>query len=154
MSAPRAPFKPHALLAHLPSLICALCQILSPSLSLCPRVQGAPPPPTVDRYLFCGHRRVCAPSSATVSSASLSALLGTPFGVPFPSLLRPVRAHRSNLRVAGAPPPSPCRVSAPLSLLRDTSASPQGEQHARTLNLVIPVVLFARVLTGATPHRR
>jgi hypothetical protein len=33
---PRAPFEPHALLAHLPSSICALCPALSPSLSLCP----------------------------------------------------------------------------------------------------------------------
>jgi hypothetical protein len=34
---PRAPFEPRALLAHLPSSICALCPALSPSLSLCPR---------------------------------------------------------------------------------------------------------------------
>jgi hypothetical protein len=68
----RAPFEPRALLAHLPSLICALCQTLSPSLSLCPCMQGAPPLPPVDRCLFCGHRRVRAPSNATVSSASLS----------------------------------------------------------------------------------
>jgi hypothetical protein len=53
-----APFEPHDLLAHLPSLICALCQTLSPSLSLCPRKQRAPPPPIVDRCLFCGRRRV------------------------------------------------------------------------------------------------
>jgi hypothetical protein len=46
-------------------------------LSLCPRVQGAPPPPTVDYCLFCGHRRVRIPSSATVSSASLSAARDT-----------------------------------------------------------------------------
>jgi hypothetical protein len=72
-----APFEPRALLAHLPSLICALCQTLSPSLSLCPRVQGAPPPPVVDRCLFCRRRCVCTPSSATVSSASLSAARDT-----------------------------------------------------------------------------
>jgi hypothetical protein len=74
---PRAPFEPRALLAHLPSLICALCQILSPSLSLCPRVQGALPPPAVDRCLFRGRRRARAPSSATVSSALLSAAQDT-----------------------------------------------------------------------------
>jgi hypothetical protein len=68
----RAPFEPHALLVHLPLLICTFCQTLSPSLLLCPHVQGAPPPPAVDRCLFCGHRRVRAPSSATVSSTSLS----------------------------------------------------------------------------------
>jgi hypothetical protein len=73
----RAPFEPRALLAHLPSLICTLCQILSASLSLYPRVQGAPPPPAVDCCLFCGHRRVCAPSSATVSFALLSAARDT-----------------------------------------------------------------------------
>jgi hypothetical protein len=33
---PRAPFEPRALLAHLPSSICALWPALSPSLSLCP----------------------------------------------------------------------------------------------------------------------
>jgi hypothetical protein len=68
---------PHALLAHLPSLIRALCQTLSPSLSLYRRMQGAPPSPVVDRCLFCGHRCVRAPSSATVSSASLSAARDT-----------------------------------------------------------------------------
>jgi hypothetical protein len=73
----RAPFEPRALLAHLPSLICALCQTLSPSLSLCPRVQRAPPPPAVDRCPFCGHRRVRAPSSATVSFALPSAARDT-----------------------------------------------------------------------------
>jgi hypothetical protein len=72
-----APFEPRALLAHLPSLICALCQTLSPSLSLCPRLQRSPPPPTVDRCPFCSHRRVRALSRATVSSASLSAARDT-----------------------------------------------------------------------------
>jgi hypothetical protein len=76
-SAPRAPFEPRALLTHLPSLIRALYQTLSPSLSLCPHVQRAPPPPAVDHCLFCGHRRVRAPSSATVSSASLLAARDT-----------------------------------------------------------------------------
>jgi hypothetical protein len=33
----QAPFEPRALLAHLPSLTCALSQTPSPSLSLCPR---------------------------------------------------------------------------------------------------------------------
>jgi hypothetical protein len=42
----RAPFEPRALLAHLPSLICSFCQTPSPSLSLCPRMQRAPPPPS------------------------------------------------------------------------------------------------------------
>jgi hypothetical protein len=73
----RAPFEPRALFAHLPSLICALCQTLSLSLSLCPRVQRAPPPPAVDRCPFCDHRRVHAPSCATVSFASPSAARDT-----------------------------------------------------------------------------
>jgi hypothetical protein len=78
----RAPFEPRALLAHLPLFICALCQTPSPSLSLCPREQRAPPPPVVD----------CCRSAVTVASAPHSVsrwvlprcqLLGTPFGVPF-----------------------------------------------------------------------
>jgi hypothetical protein len=74
---PRTPFEPHALLAHLPSLICALCPTLSPSLSLCSRVQGAPPLPVVDRCLFCGRRRARAPSSAMLSSTLLLAAWDT-----------------------------------------------------------------------------
>jgi hypothetical protein len=73
----RAPFEPHALLAHLPSLIYAPCQTPSPSLSLCPRKQRAPPPPVVDCCPFCGHCRVRAPSRVTVSSASPSAARDT-----------------------------------------------------------------------------
>jgi hypothetical protein len=66
-------------------------------------------------------------------------LLETPFGAPSPSLSRPVRAHRSNLHAAGAPPSSPRRVLAPPSLLRDSSASPQGEKPARTLIWLSPL---------------
>jgi hypothetical protein len=59
---PRAPFEPHALLAHLPSPICALC----PALSLCPRE----PRTSADVHrLFRGCRCARAPSSATVSFA-------------------------------------------------------------------------------------
>jgi hypothetical protein len=42
---PRAHFEPCALLAHLPSPICALCPTPSPSLSLCPCEPRALPPP-------------------------------------------------------------------------------------------------------------
>jgi hypothetical protein len=64
---PRAcvPFQPRALLAHLPSLTCALSQTPSPSLYLCTRDQRAPPPPTDVRRLFYGRhgtaRHVCCP---------------------------------------------------------------------------------------------
>jgi hypothetical protein len=75
--APRAPFEPHALLAHLSSLNCDLCPTLSASLSLYPRVQGALPPSAVDRCLFCGRRRARAQSSSMVSSALLSAARDT-----------------------------------------------------------------------------
>jgi hypothetical protein len=74
---PLAPFEPCALLAHLPSLICALCPAPSPSLSLCPREQRAPPPSTDAHRLFCGRYCARAPSSATVSFALLSAALET-----------------------------------------------------------------------------
>jgi hypothetical protein len=70
---PRDPFEPRALLAHLPSLICALCPAPSPSLSLCLREPRAPPPPADAHRLFCGRRCAHAPSSATVSFALPSA---------------------------------------------------------------------------------
>jgi hypothetical protein len=64
-------------LAHLPSLICALCLALSPSLSLCPHEPRAPPPPTDTHRLFCGRHCARAPSSATVSFALMSATRDT-----------------------------------------------------------------------------
>jgi hypothetical protein len=73
--------------------------------------------------------------------------------VPFPSLVHPACAHRSDSCAAGAPPPSPRRVLAPPSLPRDSSACPQGEQPARTLNLVITVLLLTRLLAEAVPRR-
>jgi hypothetical protein len=73
----RAPFEPCALLAHLSSLIYALCPTLSPSLSIYPHEQGAPSPPADDHCLFRGHHHARAPSSATVSSALLSAARDT-----------------------------------------------------------------------------
>jgi hypothetical protein len=66
---PSAPFEPRALLAHLPSLICALCPAPSLSLSLCLREPRAPPPPADAHRLFRGRRCAHAPSSATVSFA-------------------------------------------------------------------------------------
>jgi hypothetical protein len=63
----RVPFDPRALLAHLPSLICALGPAPSPSLLLCPREPRAPPPPVDVHRLFRGRHCARAPSSATVS---------------------------------------------------------------------------------------
>jgi hypothetical protein len=71
------PFEPHALLAHLPSLICALCPAPSPSRSLCPRKPRALPLPADAHRLFCGCRCARAPSSATVSFALPSATRDT-----------------------------------------------------------------------------
>jgi hypothetical protein len=72
-----ATFEPRALLAHLPSLICALCPAPLPSLLLCPREQGAPPP-SADAYrLFRGRRCARALSSAMVSFTLLSAARDT-----------------------------------------------------------------------------
>jgi hypothetical protein len=64
--------------AHPPPLsqLRPLPDSLALSLTL-PRVQGAPPPPAVDRCLFCGHHRIRAPTSATVSFALLSAARDT-----------------------------------------------------------------------------
>jgi hypothetical protein len=64
-----AHFEPRALLAHLPSLICAQCLAPSPSLSLCPREPRAPPLPDDAHRLFHGCRCARAPFSATVSFA-------------------------------------------------------------------------------------
>jgi hypothetical protein len=64
-------------LAHLPSLICALCLALSPSLSLCPHKPRAPPPPADTHRLFRGRHCACAPSCATVSFALPSATRDT-----------------------------------------------------------------------------
>jgi hypothetical protein len=66
---PHVPFKPRALLSHLPSLICVLCPAPSPSLSLCLREPRAPPSPADAHRLFRGRRCARAPSSATVSFA-------------------------------------------------------------------------------------
>jgi hypothetical protein len=124
-----------------------------PSLSLCPHEQRAPPPPAVDCCSFRGHRRVYAQSRATVSSTSPSVARDT-LGVPFPSLIRPLRAHRSDSCAVGAQPPSPRCILAPPLLLRGSSASPQGEQPARTLNLVDTALLLAQLLAGAVLRRR
>jgi hypothetical protein len=74
---PRAPFEPCALLAHLPSPICALYSAPSPSLLLCPREPRAPPPPADVQHLFRGRRCARAPSSATMSFALPSATRDT-----------------------------------------------------------------------------
>jgi hypothetical protein len=66
---PRVPFEPSALLAHLPSLICAFCPAPSPSLSVCLHEPRAPPPPADAHRLFRGRRCARALSSATVSFA-------------------------------------------------------------------------------------
>jgi hypothetical protein len=79
--------EPRALLAHLPSLICAPYPALSPSLSLCPRVQRALPPPADAHYLFRGRRRARAPFSATVSFAFLSAARDTLRCAHFPPVV-------------------------------------------------------------------
>jgi hypothetical protein len=116
----RAPFEPRALLAHLPSLICALCQTPSPSLSLCPREQRAPPPPTVDCCPLCGHRRVCASSRATVSSASSLVAWDT-----LRCALPPLYFVRSVLTEAILAQPEPCRRRPVVSLrLRHCSVTP------------------------------
>jgi hypothetical protein len=104
----RAPFELRALLAHLLSLICALCQILSPSLLLCPREQRALPPPADDHFLFRGRRRAQAPSSATVSSALLSAARDTlRCALSLPAASGP-RSPEHFLGRQSPPPSNPC----------------------------------------------
>jgi hypothetical protein len=141
----RAPFEPHALLAHPSSLICALYPTLSPSLSLCPRVQGAPPPPADVCCLFCGHRRARAPFFAPVSSASpLTARDTLRCAFSLSAASGPRSPEQSSRRQALVPP----------SLLRDSSASARGEQPARALNLVVVALFSARLFAGVAPRRR
>jgi hypothetical protein len=133
---PHAPFEPRALLAHLPSFICALCPAPSPSLSLCLHEPRAPLPPADAHRLFRGRRCARAPSSATVSFALPSATRDTHWCALSLPTVRPVHAHRSVFLRSRSPPPSLHRAPAPPPLLRDASAS-RGEQPARALNLVI-----------------
>jgi hypothetical protein len=73
-------FETRALLAHLPSLICALTQTPSPSLSLYTRDQRALPPPTDVRRPLYGRR-------------------GTPRLVCCPGKLRPITRHLEHTSV-------------------------------------------------------
>jgi hypothetical protein len=149
----RAPFEPRTLLAHLPSLICALNQTPLPSLSLCPRKKRALPPPTDGRCPFCGHCRALAPSFALVSSASPSAARDTlRCALPLSGLPGPRSPERSCAVVA--PPPSPRRVPAPPPLPRDSRASPRGEQPACTLDLVVTALVSARLFAGVALRYR
>jgi hypothetical protein len=119
---PRAPFEPRALLAHLSSLICALCPTLSPSLLLCPCVQRALPPPADAHCLFCGHHRARAPSSATVSFALLSSTRDTlRCALSLPTASGP--RSPEHFLSSRSPPPSPRRTLASPSLLHDSNAS-------------------------------
>jgi hypothetical protein len=145
----RTPFEPRALLAHLPLLTCALCQTPSPSLSLCPRKQRAPPQLTVGCSPFCDHHRARAPSFASVSFASSLAARDTLRCAPLSGLPDP-RSPEQFLH-SRAPPPSPCRVPAPPSLPRDSSASPRGEQPAHALNLAF-IAWLARDCSPELPH--
>jgi hypothetical protein len=103
--------EPRALLAHLPSFICALCPAPSPSLSLYPREPRAPPPPTDAHRLFCGRSCARAPSSATVSFALPSATRDTLrcalslYDAPGPRSLERSLAQPESTTVA---PSSPC----------------------------------------------
>jgi hypothetical protein len=137
----------------LPSLICVVCQTLSPSLSLCPREQRAPPPPADDHCMFCGRRRARAPSSATVSSALLSAARDTlRCALSLPAASGPRSSEQ--FCAAGAPPPSTRGSTTPSPSSTRSGVRTQGEQPTRALNLVIPALLLARLLAGAIQRRR
>jgi hypothetical protein len=61
-------------------------------------------------------------------------LLGTPFGVPSPSLLRSVHAHRSSSCTVGAPPPSTRGSTAPPPFSKRPGVRTRGEQPSHALN--------------------
>ena len=124
---PRALFEPRALLAHLPSSICALCPALSPSLSLCPReprtsatARRRPPPVPWPPLRPCpvqchgklrlavsysGHPSVCPPPLWSVRSA----LTGVVLAQPELRHRRPVASLC--LRRCPVPPALPLKVS-------------------------------------------
>jgi hypothetical protein len=123
---PRAPFEPRALLAHLPSLICALCQILSPTLSLPTRAGSSATahrrplpilrPPSRPHPIQCngelcltvscsGHPSVCPFPLCCVRFT----LTGAIFSQPKPRRCRPVESLR--LRRCFTTPALPLKVS-------------------------------------------
>jgi hypothetical protein len=131
--------EPRALLAHIPSLICASAQPPRPlSRSACVNRELRHCLADV-HCLFCGRRCARAPSSATVSFPLPSATRDTlrcarsiP-AAPGPRSPECFLAQPESTTVA----PSPHRTPAPPPLLRDASAFARGEQPARALNLVI-----------------
>jgi hypothetical protein len=149
---PRAPFEPRALLAHLPSSICALCPALSPSLPLCPRElrtcttarrrpSPIPWPPLRPFPVQChgklrlavsysGHPSVCPPPLWSVWSALTRVVLAQP-----------------ELRQ------SPHRVPVPPSLPRASSASPQGEQPPRAPISLCTALVNTQLLVGVASRR-
>jgi hypothetical protein len=92
-SARPRPFRPHALLAHSPLLICALNQAPTPPLSLCARDQPSSVAAHQGLPSFCDSRCACIASVALVSSASPSIARDTPRFAPSPSGLPGPRSH-------------------------------------------------------------
>ena len=138
--------------AHLPSLICALCPAPLPSLLLCPREQGAPPPSADAHRLFRGRRCARAPFSATVSFALPSATRDT-LRCALSLLLRLVHAHQSSSCAVGAPPSSTRGSTAPLPFSKRPRVRTRGEHpsHAVISPSIIPAPaqLLARVSCAA-----
>jgi hypothetical protein len=89
------PFTSRTLLAHFPSLICALSRTLSPPLLPCARDQ------TSSAAAHLGPPSVLRPTLSPLPVCCLGefclavSYLGHPLGLPFPSLFCPVRTHRS-----------------------------------------------------------
>jgi hypothetical protein len=109
--------EPRALLAHIPSLICASAQPPRPlSRSACVNRELRHCPADV-HCLFCGRRCAHAPSSATVSFALPSATWDTlRCALSIPAAPGP-RSPECFLR-SRSPPPSPHRPVEPLRLRR------------------------------------
>jgi hypothetical protein len=92
-SARPRPFRPHALLAHSPLLICALNRAPSPPLSLCARDQPSSVAAHQGLPSFCDSRCARIAFVALVSSASPSVARDTPRFAPSPSGLPSPRSH-------------------------------------------------------------
>jgi hypothetical protein len=157
-SSPRAPFDPRALLAHLPSSICALCPALSLSLSLCPREPRTsatahrrsslvPWPPLCPCPVQChgelrlavsysGHPSVCPLPPCCARSTLTGAVLAQseprrrrPEAPPHPR--RPLSVPEFAPEVRH---PSPCLISPIVPCVRPISPSPMlGRGRRRSL---------------------
>jgi hypothetical protein len=143
------PFRPHALLAHSPLLICALNRAPAPPLSLCARDQpsfvAAHQGPPSFRDSHCA--RVVSVSS--VSSASPSVARDTPRFAPSPSGLPGPRSPEC-FPCSRSPPPSTRDFTASLLSSRCSWVCACGKQPPCASISPFIALVVAQFLTGVS----